>query len=126
MSTGEKFYGFGHRIHKTEANEPASVLGKDPRVDFYIRSTLEGFPDKADTIARIVEYAKNIRKLRPNLGANTDFGASVLFTCLGLNPEGASAFFTAFRVPGICANVVSELQVKSNARRPPFPPVLPY
>lgn len=126
LSSGEKLYGFGHRIHKTETNEPPSVLGKDPRVDFYIRATLEGFPEKADVISRITEYARVIREIRPSLGANTDFGASVLFTCLGLNPQGASAFFTAFRLPGICANVVNELRVKANARRPPFPPVIPF
>ncbi len=126
FSSHGKLYGFGHRIHKIDASDSSEVLGRDPRVHFYISCAREAFPDKADVIDRLVEYAKAIRKNKPTLGANTDFGASVLFNCLDLSPQVASGFFTAFRIPGICANIVNELQIKSNSRKPPFPPVLPY
>lgn len=126
LSNRGKLYGFGHRIHKTSPQDPVELLGKDPRVAWYIQSVREGFPDKEDIINRLVAYASSVRKIRPDLGANTDFGASVLFHCLDLSPQVAAGFFTAFRIPGLCARIVNELSVKSNSRRPPFPTVLSY
>ena len=121
-----KIYGFGHRIHKTDVNDFSDVLGKDPRVSLYIEACREGFPEKSIIIDRLVAYAAAVRRAHPNLGANTDFGASVLFHVLDLSANIAVGFFAAFRSPGICAQIVNELDVKGNSRRPPFPPVLPY
>lgn len=121
-----KFYGFGHRIHKTSKDDPPSMIGKDPRVRLYIEAARQGFPEKAELIERILSYAKEIREARPSLGANTDFGAAVLFHALELSPSIADGFFAAFRCAGICANVVNELRVKGNSRRPPFPETLSF
>jgi|CXWL01.1.fsa_nt_gi citrate synthase len=121
-----KLYGFGHRIHKTNDDDSTEVLGKDPRVSLYIEACREGFPEKKGKIDRLVAYATAVRRARPSLGANTDFGASVLFHALDLSANTAVGFFAAFRSPGICAQIVNELAVKGNSRRPPFPPVLPY
>ncbi|MFA6519567.1 MAG: citrate/2-methylcitrate synthase [Candidatus Paceibacterota bacterium] len=121
-----KPYGFGHRIHKTDTRDSPEVLGKDPRVSLYIEACRKGFPEKKEQIDRLVAYAKAVRRARPSLGANTDFGASVLFHALDLSANTAVGFFAAFRSPGVCAQVVNELNVKGNSRRPPFPPVLPY
>ncbi len=126
VKPGKVIYGFGHGIHKTNPENPTRLLGKDPRVDLYIKASMDGFPEKYETIHRLIEYAKAIRKTRPSLGANTDFGASVLFHSLELSPDVANGFFTAFRTPGISAQIVNELSVKGNSRRPPFPPVLRY
>jgi len=126
IERGDRIYGFGHRIHKTDAKEPPEMLGKDPRVPLYIEACREGFPEKAEKIERLIAYATALRKARPSLGANTDFGASVLFHSLDLSENVAAGFFTAFRSPGVCAQVVNELSIKGNSRRPPFPPVLPY
>lgn len=122
----EKLYGFGHRIHKTNVEDSPDMLGKDPRVALYIDACREGFPEKKEQIERLVAYAKAVRRARPSLGANTDFGASVLFHVLDLSANMATGFFAAFRSPGVCAQIVNELDVKGNSRRPPFPPVLPY
>ena len=122
----EKLYGFGHRIHKTDTNDSSDMLGKDPRVSLYIEACREGFPKKKDQIDRLVAYAEAVRRARPSLGANTDFGASVFFQVLDLSANTTAGFFAAFRSPGICAQIVNELDVKGNSRRPPFPPVLPY
>ena len=121
-----KLYGFGHRIHKTDISDSPEMLGKDPRVSLYIEACRDGFPEKKDQIDRLVAYAEAVRRARPSLGANTDFGASVLFHALDLSANTATGFFAAFRSPGICAQIVNELDVKGNSRRPPFPPVLPY
>lgn len=126
LSKKDKLYGFGHRIHKTSKLDSVELLGKDPRVSWYINATQSGFPEKSDLINQLISYAQAIRVSRPDLGANTDFGAAVLFNCLELPPQVASGFFMAFRIPGLCARIVNELNVKSNARRPPFPIVLPY
>lgn len=126
LNEKSKIYGFGHRIHKTSQNDPETMLGKDPRVDWYINSAKEGFPRKIERINKLVSYAQCMRKVKPDLGANADFGATVLFHCLDLPPQVATGFFMAFRIPGLCARIVNELQFKSNSRRPPFPMVLPY
>jgi citrate synthase len=121
-----RFFGFGHRIHKTSETDAPELLGKDPRVSLYIRAAKEGFPDKAGKIDKMIAYAQAIRKVRRSLGANSDFGAAVLFHALELSPRVAEGFFAAFRCVGVCANVVNELQIKGNSRRPPFAEVLPY
>lgn len=121
-----KFFGFGHRIHKTNETDATELLGKDPRVSLYIRAAKQGFPAKSGTIDRMIAYAEEIRKLRRSLGANTDFGAAVLFLALDLSPRIAEGFFAAFRCVGVCANVLNELQTKGNSRRPPFAEVLAY
>lgn len=121
-----QLYGFGHRIHKTDVNDSFDLLGKDPRVSLYIEACREGFPEKKGLIDRLVAYASAVRRARPSLGANTDFGASVLFHVLDLSANTAVGFFAAFRSPGVCAQIVNELDVKGNSRRPPFPPVLSY
>jgi citrate synthase len=126
VGQGQKFYGFGHRIHKTDARDPVQLLGKDPRVALYINATQKGFPEKADTIKRLIGYAEAVRRVRPSLGANTDFGAAILFHAMQLSPQAAEGFFAAFRCAGVCANIINELQIKGNSRRPPFPEVLPY
>lgn len=126
LESGEKLYGFGHRIHKTNPDDPIDVLGKDPRVALYIDACLDSFPEKSAEINKLIEYASTIRQMRPSLGANTDFGASVLFHTLELPAHIANGFFAAFRTPGVCAQIINELSVKGNSRRPPFPPVLPY
>jgi citrate synthase len=122
----ELLYGFGHRIHKISQTDTPDELGKDPRVSWYIKACQEGFPEKREEIDKLIAYAQAIREARPSLGANTDFGASVLFHTLGLSANVATGFFASFRSPGLCAQIVNELNVKGNARRPPFPPVLPY
>ncbi|MCW1930322.1 MAG: citrate/2-methylcitrate synthase [Candidatus Kerfeldbacteria bacterium] len=121
-----RLFGFGHRIHKTGEVDGEEMLGKDPRVSLYIQATQEAFPEKQVDIERLIAYAKGIRRMRPSLGANTDFGAAVLFHALELPPDAAEGFFAAFRTAGMCARIVNELIVKGNSRRPPFPPVLPY
>lgn len=121
-----KLYGFGHRIHKISPNDQSNLLGKDPRVALYIDACLEGFPEKSEDIDRLVKYASTVRQIVPSLGANTDFGAAVLFHSLELEPNAATSFFLAFRTPGVCAQIVNELAVKGNSRRPPFAPVLHY
>ncbi len=126
LTGGGKIYGFGHRIHKIAAEDSTTLLGKDPRVAFYIQSAVLGFPEKLDTIQKLVKFAAAVREINPRIGANTDFGAAVLFHCLDLPPQVASGFFTAFRTPGVCANIYNELRFKSNSRRPPFAPVIPY
>jgi len=126
LPKNERLYGFGRRIHKIDADDPSDVLGKDPRVSLYIEACREGFPEKKDQIDRLVAYASAVRRAHPSLGANTDFGASVLFHALDLSANMATGFFAAFRSPGVCAQIVNELDVKGNSRRPPFPPVLPY
>lgn len=126
QNKGELVYGFGHRIHKTKASDGLDVLGKDPRVAFYIQAVQEGFPEESETIQKLIHYARTVRKLYPNMGANTDFGATVLFHTLGLSPNVASGFFTVFRTVGVSAQIVNELDVKGNSRRPPFGTVLPY
>jgi len=126
LLNNEKIYGFGHRIHKTNSDDSPDLLGKDPRVSLYIEACRKGFPEKIELIDRLVDYATAVRRARPSLGANTDFGASVLFHALNLSANTAVGFFAAFRSPGVCAQIVNELDVKGNSRRAPFPPVLPY
>ena len=125
-ATSNKYYGFGHRIHKTNEADPIEMLGKDPRVDLYLAATRHGFPEQSELIDRLLGYAAHIRSKRRSLGANTDFGAAVLFSAIGLSPDAAESFFCAFRCVGLCADIVNELRVKGNSRRPPFPETLAF
>ncbi len=127
LSRDELLYGFGHRIHKIDASTgPEQQTGKDPRVDLYIAAARKGFPNSINKIDQLVKYAQAVRRIHPSLGANTDFGATVLFHALDIKPQLASGFFLVFRLPGICAQVIRELDIKANSRKPPFAPVIPY
>lgn len=127
LDNHELLYGFGHRIHKISASaSPEQIIGRDPRVDLYIETAYKGFPDSKNKIDQLVQYAQAVRKLYPSLGANTDFGATILFHALGIEPQFTSGFFLVFRLPGVCAQVIRELDVKANSRKPPFAPVIPY
>lgn len=120
----DRLPGFGHRIHKVSKTD--STVAKDPRVAMYIDSARKGYPEKVDIINRIESLARVVKERKPTLGANTDFGAATLFTCMKLSPEAGSSLFTLFRIPGLVARMVNELGYKANSRRPPFAPVLPY
>lgn len=124
LSSGEKLYGAGHRVHKITPQ--TSGISQDPRVQIDIDASRLGFPEKNEEIDKLVAYAHAVRTIKPNLGVNCDFGAAVFFRCLNLSDKAAGGFFIAFRTPGLAAQVVNELSIKSNAQRPPFAPVLPY
>jgi len=118
---GGELYGFGHRIHK---RSPAS--GGDPRVAFQIARAREAFPELAARIDSIEELAQIVRELKPGLAPNTDFGAATWFHCLGLAPEVGAGIFSMNRMPGLIAQVINQLDFKSNALRPPLAVNLPY
>jgi citrate synthase len=122
----DRLYGFGHRIHKrpTEAGEGA--LGGDPRVAFLVEGAREAFPAMAGRIAAMEGFAHAVRRLKPSLSPNTDFGAAIWFSCLGLDPRVGSAFFSLSRMPGLIAQVIGQLDCKANSLRPPLAVNLPY
>ncbi|WP_133408203.1 citrate/2-methylcitrate synthase [Parashewanella tropica] len=126
INANQLIYGFGHRIHKITAETPPEIIASDPRVHIYFDACRQAFPNKADVIEKLYLYAREARKQNPTLGANTDFAASVLFHCLEFPPEVARGFFTVFRTPGACSQIINELSVKGNSRRPPFAHVIPY
>lgn len=126
VETEKLIFGFGHRIHKINSETPSHIIAKDPRVSIYVNACIEGFPDKKHVIKKLVDYAVAVRKLNPNMGANTDFAASILFHCLEFSSELARGFFIAFRTPGGCAQIINELSIKGNSRRPPLSTVIPY
>jgi len=116
-----ELYGFGHRIHKRDQGS-----GGDPRVAFQIARAREAFPELAEKIAALEEFARTVRTMKPGLAPNTDFGAAVWFQCFGLAPQVGAGIFSMNRLPGLIAQVINQLDFKSNALRPPLAVNLPY
>ena len=77
-------------------------------------------------IAAFEELARTVRRMKPTLSPNTDFGAAVWFHCLGLVPRVGAGFFSIGRLPGLIAQVINELDYKANSLRPPLAVNLPY
>lgn len=125
LESGE-LYGFGHRIHKASVAPEAGGAGGDPRVRYLVAGAREGFPDMRPTIDTLEAFATSVRAAKPSLAPNNDFSAAVWFRCLGLAPEGGTAFFTMARLPGMIAQVVNQLDIKGNALRPPLAVNLPF
>ena len=125
LRSGE-LYGFGHRIHKRPTGAGDNALGGDPRVAFQIGDARRAFPEMAAKIAALEEFARTVRRLKPTLSPNTDFGAAVWFHCLGLSPNVGAGFFSMGRLPGLIAQVINELDYKANSLRPPLAVNLPY
>jgi len=115
--------GFGHRIHKVKNNYD---IGSDPRVKFMIYNIEKCFPEKKDMISELLDLAKKINNIKPNLKPNTDYVAGILFHCLDLKSENGLAIFTIGRLPGLISEIIRQLDYKSNTLRPPLPVVLPY
>ena len=116
-----ELYGFGHRIHKHDRS-----TGGDPRVAFQVARAREGFPEMADSIDALEEFAQTVQRMKPGLAPNTDFGAAVWFHCFGLAPQVGAGIFCMNRLPGLIAQVINQLDFKSNALRPPLAVNLPY
>lgn len=119
-------YGFGHRIHKRDADAGDAALGGDPRVAFQVAKAREAFPDLQERIDALLDFAQVIGTMKPALAPNTDFGAAVWFLCFGLSPEVGAAMFSMNRLPGLIAQVVNQLDYKANSLRPPLAVNLPY
>lgn len=119
-------YGFGHRIHKRDADAGNATPGGDPRVAFQVARAREAFPEMEDRIAALQDFAQLIATMKPGLAPNTDFGAAVWFLCFGLSPEVGAAMFSMNRLPGLIAQVVNQLDYKANSLRPPLAVNLPY
>ena len=125
LRSGE-LYGFGHRIHKRSPDTGGEALGGDPRVAFQIGGARKAFPEMEARIAAFEELARTVRRMKPTLSPNTDFGAAVWFHCLGLVPRVGAGFFSIGRLPGLIAQVINELDYKANSLRPPLAVNLPY
>jgi len=69
---------------------------------------------------------RKIRIKKPSLGCNSDFAIALLCSLLGVNENDAGGLFVVCRIPGFCARIIRELLGKANARRLPFPSILPY
>lgn len=123
---GGRLYGFGHRIHKGASVGDGDATAADPRYGCLVDAAREAFPELAAQIEEIQRLPLEVRRLKPTLLPNTDFGAAVWFRCLGLSPHTAMAFFTMGRLPGLLAQVVYQLGCKANALRPPMAVCLPY
>jgi citrate synthase len=121
LLTSGELYGFGHRIHKG-----SHVSGGDPRVAFQIDRAREAFPELEDKISALEDFAQTVRKMKASLAPNTDFGAAVWFHCFGLAPQVGAGFFSMNRLPGLIAQVINQLDYRSNALRPPLAVNLPY
>lgn len=116
-----ELYGFGHRIHKRD-----QASGGDPRVALQIAGARDAFPELEQRIAALEEFAHMVGELKPALAPNTDFGAAVWFHCFGLAPQVGAGVFSMNRLPGLIAQVINQLDYKSNALRPPLAVNLPY
>ncbi len=125
LRSGE-LYGFGHRIHKRPSGAGDAALGGDPRVAYMIGAARQAFPEQEATIDASEELAATVRRMKPTLSPNTDFGAAIWFHCFGFTPAVGSAFFNMSRLPGLIAQVILQLDVKANALRPPLAVNLPY
>jgi len=125
LRSGE-LYGFGHRIHKRPSGSGDAALGGDPRVAFLIGGARQAFPEREATINALEEFAATVRRMKPTLSPNTDFGAAVWFHCFGFDSRVGSGFFSMSRLPGLIAQVINQLDVKANALRPPLAVNLPY
>jgi Citrate synthase, C-terminal domain len=119
-------YGFGHRIHKRPADAGDDALGGDPRVAFQVAKAREAFPELQERIAALDDFARTIRRMKPALAPNTDFGAAVWFLCFGLAPQVGAGMFSLNRLPGLIAQVINQLDYKANSLRPPLAVNLPY
>jgi hypothetical protein len=125
LEDGE-LYGFGHRIHKANvASDGGGAVG-DPRVGYLLAAAREAFPGMHATLDAFEALVADVRKAKPSLAANNDFGAAVWFHCLNVSPEMGTALFTMARLPGMIAQVINQLDVKGNALRPPLAVNLPY
>jgi citrate synthase len=119
-------FGFGHRIHKRRPLSDDDAFGGDPRVAFQVAMARKAFPEKEGDIRSLEEFAATIRRIKPALAPNTDFGAAVWFHCFGVSPRVGSGMFSMNRLPGLVAQVINQLDYKANALRPPLAVNLPY
>jgi citrate synthase len=121
-----ELYGFGHRIHKANAAAGEGGAVGDPRVGYLLATAREAFPDMDASLDAFEALVADVRKAKPSLAANNDFGAAVWFHCLKVSREMGTALFTMARLPGMVAQIINQLDVKGNALRPPLAVNLPY
>ncbi len=124
LLTSGKIFGFGHRIHKNpQGNEPCA----DPRALEYLEviNDIYGIYYPKELLL-VDKFTKIVRKIKPSLGCNSDFAIAVFCVLLNVPENDAEGMFVMCRIPGFCARIVRELLGKGNARRMPFPVILPY
>lgn len=119
-----KIFGFGHRIHKTPLKDE---LSSDPRALEYLEIIHDIFGNTNELELKLSNlFVSTIRKIKPSLGCNSDYAIALFCVLLNVPEEDAEGMFTMCRIPGLCARIVRELLGKANARRSPFPIILPY
>ena len=74
----------------------------------------------------INKFGDAIRQHKPSLGCNVDYTCGIICNLLDIPENFANGLFILSRVGGLCVRIIKELRCKSNARRSPFPPVIPY
>ena len=120
----DKLYGFGHRIHKDPKEGEYHV---DPRAGEYLEIINDTFTTKyQNELILIYLFLDSIRKKKPPLACNSDFAIALFLYFINIRGTDAEGAFIISRIPGFCARIAREPLAKGNARRSPFPPMLPY
>lgn len=119
-----KIFGFGHRIHKSPLT---TELSADPRALEYFNIINELFVHTNELDLKLSEkFVKSIRRIKQSLGCNSDYAIALFCVLMNIPENDAEGMFVMCRIPGLCTRIVRELLGKANARRLPFPVILPY
>lgn len=119
-----KIFGFGHRIHKNPQGNDSCA---DPRALEYLEVINDIYGITYPNELKLVnKFTQTVRKIKPSLGCNSDFAIAVFCVLLDVPENDAEGMFVMCRIPGFCGRIVRELLGKGNARRMPFPVILPY